>query len=114
MARRKRPFRPEDALRLKAARDPELSPDGRRVAFVVVDTDEEKDRLRSSIWVASVDGGSAPPGERDHAGVGAPLRGRPRVPVGQADELYAALKLLDKEVEFVRYPGGFHVFSTPS
>lgn len=60
MARRKRPFRPEDALRLKAARDPDLSPDGRRVAFVVVDTDEEEDRLRSSIWVASVDGGSAP------------------------------------------------------
>lgn len=60
MPTRKRRFRPEDALLLKAVRDPDLSPDGRRVAFEVVDTDEEKDRLRSSIWVATVDG-SAPP-----------------------------------------------------
>jgi dipeptidyl aminopeptidase/acylaminoacyl peptidase len=37
-----------------------------------------------------------------------------RVPIGQADELYAALKLLGKEVEFMRYPGGFHILSTPS
>lgn len=37
-----------------------------------------------------------------------------RVPIGQADELYGALKLLGKEVEFVRYPGGFHILSTPS
>ncbi len=51
----KRAFRPEDAHRLRTAADPDLSPDGRRVAFVVVDTDEEKDRLRSSIWVAAVD-----------------------------------------------------------
>ena len=40
--------------------DPDLSPDGRRVAFAVVDVDQEADRLRWSIWVAPVDG-SAPP-----------------------------------------------------
>lgn len=60
MPTRKRGFRPEDALRLKAAQDPDLSPDGRRVAFVVVETDEEKDRLLTSIWVAAVDGGEPP------------------------------------------------------
>jgi dipeptidyl aminopeptidase/acylaminoacyl peptidase len=31
-----------------------------------------------------------------------------RCPIGQSDQLFAALKLLGKEVEYVRYPGGFH------
>ena len=56
----KRAFRPDDAYRLRTASDPDLSPDGRRVAFAVVDTDQAEDRLRWSIWVAPVDG-SAPP-----------------------------------------------------
>ncbi|HUA72781.1 MAG TPA: S9 family peptidase [Solirubrobacteraceae bacterium] len=55
----KRGFRPEDAFRLKTASDPDLSPDGRRVAFVVSAADEQEDRLRSSIWVAALDGSSA-------------------------------------------------------
>jgi len=37
-----------------------------------------------------------------------------RVPVGQGDELYGGLRLLGKETEFVRYPGGFHIVRTPS
>ena len=49
----KRRFRPEDAYRLKTAADPDLSPDARRVAYVVVEADEDADRLRSSIWVAA-------------------------------------------------------------
>jgi dipeptidyl aminopeptidase/acylaminoacyl peptidase len=56
----KRRFRPEDAFRLRVAVDPDLSPDGRRVAFTVVDTDEEADKLRSSIFVVPVDGSTAP------------------------------------------------------
>jgi dipeptidyl aminopeptidase/acylaminoacyl peptidase len=59
MAIRKRQFRPEDSLRLKVASDPDLSPDLKRVAFVVADVDEERDRPRSSIWVVAADG-SAP------------------------------------------------------
>jgi dipeptidyl aminopeptidase/acylaminoacyl peptidase len=55
----KRGFRPDDAFRLRTATSPALSPDGRRVAFVVSDTDREADRLRASIWVAPVDA-SAP------------------------------------------------------
>ena len=47
-------------MRLKAAVDPDLSPDGRKVAFLVVETDVEADRLRQSIWVAAVDGGTPP------------------------------------------------------
>jgi dipeptidyl aminopeptidase/acylaminoacyl peptidase len=56
----KRAFRADDAYRLRTASDPDLSPDGRRVAFAIVDTDQEEDRLRWSIWVVPVDG-SAPP-----------------------------------------------------
>ncbi len=56
----KRAFRPEDGYRLKTAAEPELSPDGHRVAFTVREVDEEKDRVQSSIWVAGTDG-SAPP-----------------------------------------------------
>jgi dipeptidyl aminopeptidase/acylaminoacyl peptidase len=55
----KRGFRPDDAYRLRAASDPDLSPDGRRVAFAVTDTDPEADRLRWSIWIMPADG-SAP------------------------------------------------------
>ncbi len=59
MARR-RLFRPEDAHALRTAADPDISPDGRRVAYVVVETDLEADKLASAVWVAPLDG-SAPP-----------------------------------------------------
>jgi dipeptidyl aminopeptidase/acylaminoacyl peptidase len=37
-----------------------------------------------------------------------------RVPIGQGEELYTGLRLLGKEAEFVRYPGGFHIMRTPA
>jgi dipeptidyl aminopeptidase/acylaminoacyl peptidase len=39
-----------------------------------------------------------------------------RCPIGQAEEIFQHLKMLGKEVEFVRYPGGFHIleFHAPS
>jgi dipeptidyl aminopeptidase/acylaminoacyl peptidase len=37
-----------------------------------------------------------------------------RVPISQGEELYTGLRLLGKETEFVRYPGGFHIQRTPS
>jgi dipeptidyl aminopeptidase/acylaminoacyl peptidase len=37
-----------------------------------------------------------------------------RCPVGQGDELFAALRRQGRDVELVRYPGGFHVTRTPS
>ncbi len=37
-----------------------------------------------------------------------------RCPIGQSEEIFAALKVLGKKVEFVRYPGGFHGVRTPS
>ena len=35
-----------------------------------------------------------------------------RCPVGQSEEIFQALKVMGKEVEFVRYPGGFHTYNT--
>ena len=37
-----------------------------------------------------------------------------RCPIGQSEEIFQALKLLDREVEFIRYPGGSHGVHTPS
>jgi dipeptidyl aminopeptidase/acylaminoacyl peptidase len=39
-----------------------------------------------------------------------------RCPIGQAEEIFQTLKMLGREVEFVRYPGGFHIleFHAPS
>jgi dipeptidyl aminopeptidase/acylaminoacyl peptidase len=42
------------------------------------------------------------------------MEGDIRVPIGQGEELYAGLRLLDKKAELLRYPGGFHVSMTPS
>ncbi len=35
-----------------------------------------------------------------------------RCPIGQAEALFAVLRRLRREVEFVRYPGGFHTYVT--
>jgi dipeptidyl aminopeptidase/acylaminoacyl peptidase len=35
-----------------------------------------------------------------------------RCPIGQSEEVFQTLKVLGKEVEFVRYPGGFHTYNT--
>jgi dipeptidyl aminopeptidase/acylaminoacyl peptidase len=35
-----------------------------------------------------------------------------RCPIGQSEEIFHALRILGKEVEFVRYPGGFHTYNT--
>jgi len=35
-----------------------------------------------------------------------------RCPIAQSEEIFHALKALGKEVEFIRYPGGFHTYVT--
>jgi dipeptidyl aminopeptidase/acylaminoacyl peptidase len=35
-----------------------------------------------------------------------------RCPIAQSEEIFHALKAMGKEVEFVRYPGGFHTYNT--
>jgi dipeptidyl aminopeptidase/acylaminoacyl peptidase len=35
-----------------------------------------------------------------------------RCPIAQSEEIFQALRSMGKEVEFVRYPGGFHTYNT--
>ncbi|MGH9169419.1 MAG: prolyl oligopeptidase family serine peptidase [Acidimicrobiales bacterium] len=37
-----------------------------------------------------------------------------RVPISQGEELYAGLRLLGKQAEMLRYPGGFHIARSPA
>jgi dipeptidyl aminopeptidase/acylaminoacyl peptidase len=54
----RRPARPDDLYRLAAPSDPQLSPDGRWVAFVVATVAPSFDGYRHAIWLASADGGT--------------------------------------------------------
>ena len=71
MAKRKRPLRPEDIYLLRMVSDPQLSPDGKRVAYTVSASDEESDSAHIAIYVAPIDGREAPvrftQGEHDHS-----------------------------------------------
>ncbi len=54
------PLRPADIGRIRTVESPVLSPDGRRIAYVVTQVDSEANIYRSAIWLAPVDR-SAPP-----------------------------------------------------
>jgi len=65
-------MRPEDVYELTGVGDPRVSPDGRRVAYVVNRIDREASAYRTAIWVAPLDGSGEPrqftSGERsDHS-----------------------------------------------
>lgn len=60
MTPQKRPITAEDLLSLQGIADPQISPDGRRVAFVRRHVDTEKNKYRSELWAGPADG-SAPP-----------------------------------------------------
>jgi dipeptidyl aminopeptidase/acylaminoacyl peptidase len=55
-----RPLELDDLFRLRLPSDPQLAPDGRRLAFVITTADQEEDANCSSIWLLDVDGTSAP------------------------------------------------------
>src|SRR2546423_6768999 len=52
-----RAMTPQDITRIRFVSDPQLSPDGRRVAFVVTMLSEDNDEYLSNIWVVSTAGG---------------------------------------------------------
>src|SRR5438876_558285 len=60
MAAGKRPITLEDFYKLKRVSDPQISPDGKWVAYVVGEVDMEANRIPSSIWLAATDGKSEP------------------------------------------------------
>jgi dipeptidyl aminopeptidase/acylaminoacyl peptidase len=58
-AQQARPWQATDYYKLTALGDPQLSPDGRRVAFTVTTVVEDKDKRHTEIWMVAADG-SAP------------------------------------------------------
>jgi dipeptidyl aminopeptidase/acylaminoacyl peptidase len=52
----KRPINLDDLARFREVRDPQISPDGNWVAYVVGTTDAKEDKQNSHIWLASYDG----------------------------------------------------------
>src|SRR5512136_754954 len=65
----KRPVKIDDFARLRYVGDPQLSPDGKWVAYTVSSVDLEKDKRDTDVWMVSWDGGdevrltSSPDGE---------------------------------------------------
>src|SRR6266404_4356677 len=51
---------PEDYFAFEFASDPNISPDGKLVAYVVTKIDRAQNRRNSSIWMAATDGSRAP------------------------------------------------------
>jgi dipeptidyl aminopeptidase/acylaminoacyl peptidase len=55
------PFTVEDLVLLKRITDPQLSPDGRQVAFVQRDTDMDANKGRTSLWLLDLTRGATQP-----------------------------------------------------
>src|SRR5437763_325020 len=53
----RRPVTAQDLTRLRGVSDPQISPDGRRVAFVMTTASQERDEYLSNVWVVDVNGG---------------------------------------------------------
>ncbi|MBI1736606.1 MAG: S9 family peptidase [Candidatus Rokubacteria bacterium] len=51
----RRPFEPHDITRIRWVSDARVSPDGRRVAFVMTTLDEPRDEYLSRVWVTGPD-----------------------------------------------------------
>ena len=56
----KRPIVPQDYYALDVASDPQISPDGKMVAYVVTSIDQKQNRRRSEIWIIPFDGSAEP------------------------------------------------------
>jgi len=52
----RRPVTAQDLTRLRGVSDPQISPDGGRVAFVMTTASEERDEYLSNVWVVDVSG----------------------------------------------------------
>lgn len=51
-----RPIELEDLFRLKRVSDPQLSPDGRHVAYVVTEVLKEENRTQADVWIIPAEG----------------------------------------------------------
>jgi dipeptidyl aminopeptidase/acylaminoacyl peptidase len=59
LSAQKKPLTFEDFIRIKRVADPQVSPDGTQVAYVVTEMDHERNSSNSDIWVIPFKGGEA-------------------------------------------------------
>lgn len=52
----RRPLKLDDIFRLRDVRDPQLSPDGQWVAYVVSTVNTKEDKSNSHVWIVKIDG----------------------------------------------------------
>jgi dipeptidyl aminopeptidase/acylaminoacyl peptidase len=70
-ADKKRPMTVEDLFKFKRVSDPQISPDGKQVVYVVGTVDLDANKIPSSLWLAPADGKGEPrqltnaPGKKD-------------------------------------------------
>ena len=57
-ARAARPFTLDDLLAMRRVSDPQISPDGRQVAYVLTTVEMEKNATVSTVWLVPSDGGA--------------------------------------------------------
>lgn len=67
-----RPFAPKDLFKFQPVSDPQISPDGSQIVYVVQNVDLEKNKGRTSLWIVPVNGGAPrrltnPPAGSDHS-----------------------------------------------
>ena len=55
-----RPMELEDLFKVKRVADPQISPDGKRVAYVVTEVLKEENRTNADIWMIAADGSGEP------------------------------------------------------
>ncbi len=58
-SRRRRKVQPEDTYLLRNVSDPQISPDGERIAYTVAARNRDKDRFDAEVWVSGIDGSGA-------------------------------------------------------
>jgi dipeptidyl aminopeptidase/acylaminoacyl peptidase len=56
----RRPITETDLLKFQWVTDPQISPDGREVAYVLVAVNEKEDRYDTSLWAVATSGGAQP------------------------------------------------------
>ena len=56
----RRPITETDLLKFQWVADPQISPDGREVAYVLVTVNEKEDRYDTSLWIVATTGSAAP------------------------------------------------------